>query len=126
MLWMSRRKRMAEDNMSWFSRKPKLTLNEIFKKAEEVLGHRGRMMCGSKSAYFNMHPDNVLVFNAVVCIKKRKIWCGDLDVTRDEHMLKALAEALGQKVYVLRESDGCFGGYEDEESPKLRKAVASF
>ena len=113
--------------MSWFmGRQPKLTLDEIFKKAEEILGHRGRMMCGSKSAYFRTYPDNLIVYNAVLCIKKRKIWCGDLDVTRDGHMLKALAEALGEKVYVLRESDGCFGGYEDEESPKLRKAVASF
>ena len=106
--------------------KPKLTLEEIFKKAEEVLGHRGRMIFGSKVAYSRTYPDNLVVFNAVVCTKKRKIWCGDLDVTRDGHMLKALAEALGEKVYVLRESDGCFGGYEDEETPKRRLAVASF
>ena len=112
--------------MRLFSRQPKLALEQIFARAEEVLGHRGRLMCGSKTAYFDTYPDNLVVFNAVLCTKKRKIWCGDLDVTRDKHMLKTLAKALGEKVYVLRESDGRFGGTSDEEIPKLGLAVASF
>ncbi len=113
--------------MSWLmGRKPKMTLDEIFEKAEEVLGHRGRMISGSKWTYFAAHSDNLIVFNAVVCIKARKIWCGDLDVTVDGDKIKTLAEALGEKVYVLRESDGRFGGRGDEETPKRSLAVASF
>ena len=109
----------------WFSGKaPKFTLDESYVKAEEVLGHCGRMMCGSKTSYFNTYPDNLTVFNANVCTKAGKIWYGDLDVTRDEHMLKALAEALDEKVYVLREMDGRFD--DNEANPKLDRAVASF
>jgi len=108
----------------WFSGKaPKFTLDESYKKAEEVLGFCGRMICGSKVSYFNDFPDNVVVFNANVCTKAGKIWYGDLDVTVDWAKLQALALALGEKVYVLREADGRF---DKEDNPKLSKAVASF
>ena len=73
--------------------------------------------------FFDSLRDNLTVFNANVCTAAGKIWYGDLDVTRDEHMLRALAELLGEKVYVLREMDARF---EDEANPKLDKAVASF
>ncbi len=110
--------------MSWFDgRKPKMTLDEKYVAAEEVLGVCGRMLSGSKTVYRNRYPDNVVIFNANICTKAGKIWFGDTDVTLDEPKLKALAAALGEKIYVLREMDGRF---DSEANPKLDLAVASF
>ncbi len=100
-----------------------MTRDESCAKAEEILGMCGRLLCGSKSAYFNTYPENEVVFNANVCTKAGKVWYGDLDVTRDGHMLRILAEALGEKIFVLREHDARF---DNETAPKLDKAVASF
>lgn len=88
--------------------------------AEEILGPFGQMLSGSKVMYVRQFPDNVAIFNANVCTSKGKIWFGDLDVTKDQEKLRTLAEALGEKVYVLREHDGRF---DNENSPKLEKAV---
>lgn len=90
--------------------------------AARVLGFPGRMISGSKSDYDRAHPGNVVVFNANVCTRSHgKIWYGDLDVTKDEAMLKALAGALGEDVFVLREHDARF---ETEAAPRLDRARA--
>jgi hypothetical protein len=89
----------------------------------------GRLVSQSKSHYLDSNPDNIVVFNANVCITKSglfrrrktdKIWYGDLDVTKDMRKIEALAEAIGERVYVLREMDARF---ENEDSPKLENAV---
>jgi hypothetical protein len=105
--------------MSGFSKNSKMKLDEAYVKAEEVLGRCGRMLSSSKTGI----PGHLTVFNANVCTKAGKIWFGDLDVTQNEAKLKALAEALGEKVYVLREMDGRF---DNEGAPLLDRAVASF
>jgi len=92
----------------------------MYLEAESVLGLCGRMIAGSKTMYFMQHPDNMTVFNANVCVAQGKIWHGDLDVTFDEPKLKKLAETLGLKIYVLRESDARF---DNEDKPLLKKAV---
>lgn len=69
----------------------------------------GRMISGSKSAYRDEYPDNVVVFNGNIITKKRgKIWYGDLDVTLDFDNLKAVADELGEDLYVLYEMDARF------------------
>jgi hypothetical protein len=100
-----------------------MTLDESYMKAQEILGFAGRMLSVDKSRYTLRFPDNVVVFNSNVCTEAGKIWFGDVDVTKDEDKFKALAEALGEKVYVLRELDGRF---DNEGVPLLDRAVASF
>ncbi len=90
--------------------------------AREVLGFNGRMICGSKSTYWRAHRDNIIVFNANVCTQEcGKIWHGDLDVTLDVDMLKALARRLNTTVFVLHEMDGRF---DNEQTPLLDNARA--
>ncbi len=98
-------------------------LDAGYMKAKEVLGFNGRMISADKVGYSNRFPDNVVVYNSNVCTAEGKIWFGDVDVTKDGAKLTALAEALGEKVYVLREMDGRF---DNEGAPKLDRAVASF
>ena len=88
--------------------------------AVEILGPCGRMISQSKSSYLDRFPNNDVVFNGNVCIESGKIWFGDLDITKSEEQIKALAEALGEPVYVLREMDARFN---NESSPRLDKAV---
>lgn len=91
-----------------------------YTQATEILGMPGRLVSASKSGYSTQYPNNVVVFNSNVCTKNGKIWFGDIDVTKDEAKLKELAEALGERIYVIREMDGRF---ENEAKPKLDNAV---
>ena len=88
--------------------------------AEDILGANGRLLDWSKSDYLHEHPDNVVVFNANIITSHGKMWYGDIDVTKDEAKLKEYAEAIGEKIYVLREMDARF---ENENKPLLEKAV---
>lgn len=93
--------------------------------AEELratLGYEGRMISPSKSRYSTAHPEHVAVFNANVCIAAGKIFWGDLDLTVDEPKLAALAEQIGETVYLLYERDGRF---DNEQTPLLDRAVYS-
>jgi hypothetical protein len=99
-------------------------VQSAMKTAQSILGYPGRMMSASKSGYNKNYPANVAVFNSnVVTEKLGKIWFGDIDLTLDGDKLKALAETLGEKVYVLREMAARF---ENENSPQLDKSVAIF
>jgi hypothetical protein len=95
--------------------------------AIKILGHRGRMISGSKGQYSWDNPRNLVKFNANICTAKHgKIWHGDIDVTIEEPKLQKLAKALKEKVYVLSEMDA--RAFREEESekeskPKLEKAV---
>jgi hypothetical protein len=109
--------------MTFGKKRREKRLDDGYMKSQEILGHCGKMLSASKTGYFQRFPGNVVVFNANVCTADGKIWFGDVDVTKDEEKLKALAEALGEKVYVLREMDGRF---DNEGAPKLDRAVASF
>lgn len=86
-----------------------------------LLGHSGRMIAGSKSAYRKCFPKNLIVFNANVVVEGLgKVWHGDFDLTRDEALLVRLAELTDREVYVLPEMAARF---ENEKSPKLSQAV---
>jgi len=78
------------------------------------------MISASKCDYNRAHPKHIVVFNGNVCTEDGKIWYGDIDVTLDEDKLKQLAEAIGEKIYVLYEMDGRF---DNEDTPQLDRAV---
>ena len=66
----------------------------------------GRIISPSKTAYCNKYPNNLVVFNANICLENgTKIWHGDLDISIDEKHLKELASGINQTIYVLREMD---------------------
>jgi hypothetical protein len=89
----------------------------------EKIGWAGRMISGSKSGYRTLHPNNFALFNSNICTKTGKIWWGDIDLTESKQVLLDIAESTGEEIYVLFEMDGRF---ENEDSPKLDKAVVVF
>jgi hypothetical protein len=91
--------------------------------AERILGYCGDMLSHSKSGYRDKNPNNLVVFNANVCVDNQKIWYGDIDVTKSKDELIQLASELKQAVYVLSEMDGRF---ENENRPKIDKFMAKF
>ena len=94
--------------------------NIYYEVAKEALGYPGKMISGSKRFYSRTFPDHVVVFNANLFVGKTKIWYGDIDVTESLETLKELASAIGEKLYVLFESDGRF---DKEKNPSLDNAV---
>jgi hypothetical protein len=88
--------------------------------AEVVLGPSGRMIASTKTGYGQAHPGHVAIFNANVCIAGRKVWYGDLDLTREEPRLRELAARVGLAVHVLFERDARF---RQEEEPLLDEAI---
>ena len=88
--------------------------------AEKHLGFPGRMLSGSKSAYSNKYPNNVVAFNGNLIANGAKIWYGDIDVTLEKDKIDALGRDLKTSVYVLREHDARF---ENEKKPLINKAI---
>lgn len=93
---------------------------EVREAAELLLGRSGRMIAGSKSAYRKYYPKNLVVFNANLIVQGRKVWHGDLDLSRDEALLVRLAELIEDEVHVLYEMDGRF---DNEENPRMDLAL---
>jgi len=81
----------------------------------------GRMISASKSGYRNRYPKNLALFNANIFNEdNKKIWWGDLDITKDIKALKELAKNEGKTIFILREMDGRF---ENEEKGLLHRYV---
>lgn len=79
-------------------------LNKLEEVVKKHLGAGGRMISFSKSFYRKMHPDNKVYFNAQIFNKKRKfIWAGDLDITRDMPILKKISKEAGETFYIIPE-----------------------
>ena len=90
--------------------KPSVSVQEVQQFFNAHSFHNGRMIGGSKSGYINMHPDELIVFNANVLMPGYgKVWYGDLNLTEDYLVLKDIAKSLNSTLYVLWESDGRFG-----------------
>lgn len=84
----------------------------------------GRLLAGSKSAYREKYPENEVYFNANVFNSRgEKIWYGDLDITLESESLDRIAEALGEKLFVLREMDGRFENESLSEIKVMQKAI---
>lgn len=93
---------------------------DVKKTVEDLLGHCGRMIAGSKSGYRKAFPKNFVLFNANIVLEGwGKVWYGDLDLTRDEALLVRLAELTKRELYVLHEMDARF---ENEDNPLISKA----
>jgi len=88
------------------------------------LGPIGAMICGSKSGYHRMYPNNFTIFNANVCTKEDgKIWYGDIDITLSKDKLHELAIEINKDIYVLYESDARF---ENENNPIFDRYTVVF
>ena len=89
-------------------------------EVSKILGMQGKIF-GSKSMYHEEYPDTLVIFNANICTPDgKKIWYGDIDVTKDSKKLKKVASTLKKELYVLREMDARF---ENEEKPLVNKYV---
>jgi hypothetical protein len=77
--------------------------------AERSVGHNGRLVSWSKSAYRSYYPHHLVVFNAELALRRDEepFWRGDLDLTYDEPRLRELAARLRRPLRVLPEH---FGG----------------
>ena len=70
---------------------------------DKHLGHNGRMLSSSKSAYSSAHPGHRIFFNGnVYDLQGNKLWYGDVDLTKDAAALAAVARAVGG-IFVTRE-----------------------
>ena len=88
--------------------------------AKKILGISGRCF-GSKSGYTIRYPKNLAIFNANLCTKEDgKFWHGDIDLTKDEPIIKKLAAEINKTVYVLYEMDARF---DNEAAPLLDKFI---
>jgi hypothetical protein len=87
------------------------------KIVSKVLGHKGKLITGSKGRYRYNNPNNIVVFNSNVVLAHTHnvIWSGDLDITLDHKKLSTLAKAVGD-FFVIHEMDGRF---ENASKPKL-------
>jgi hypothetical protein len=65
-----------------------------------------RLISWSKSGYHRAHPGNFVLFNCSIADDAgKRLWWGDLDLTREEEMLIELARALDRRLHILFESD---------------------
>ena len=82
------------------------------------IGEMGRMISGAKVA----PKGHVCVWNGNVIVEGKKVWYGDIDLTKDAKRLQLAANELKQPLYILREMDARF---DQERNPDLSKAVAT-
>lgn len=79
----------------------KLTAEQIVR---EQLGWPGKMLSASKSSYSKSHPKSVVFFNGnVYGSDGRKLWYGDIDLTKSKKELAYLAHQLQESIYVTAE-----------------------
>ena len=80
---------------------------EVFSKYKL---HHGRVI-GSKTMYCNKHPNNIIIFNAYIYNnKKRMVWYGDLDLTKNAKTLEKIRQELKIKeLHIFTETDGAYG-----------------
>ena len=106
--------------------KPSISVQEVQQFFNAHSFHNGRMIGGSKTGYRNMHPDDLIIFNANVLMPGYgKVWYGDLNLTEDYLVLREIAQNLNTDLYVLWESDGRFGEENKPLTALLDKAVWS-
>ena len=78
----------------------------------------GRMISGSKSLYRRKYPRNLVVFNGNIFVENiGKVWWGDLDLTKDQKLLKEISNHLNVTLYVLNEMNGRF---DNENNPNFK------
>jgi hypothetical protein len=99
-------------------------MKDIFKKHGLNIA---RMISWSKSRYREEYPDHVVVFNANVFTESSgKVWYGDLDLTKDEDVLKSIAKEIGEPLYVLYEMAGRFENENLDFEKVKENAIGKF
>ncbi len=87
-------------------------IDKIIKDLEIEGFNMARMISHSKTFYRKHNPYNEIYFNANIFInhdnKFKKIWYGDLDITKDGYKLKEIAFNNNTIFYILLEMDGRF------------------
>lgn len=93
------------------------TLFEIFEKH--------RLLCGRMISAGKRGPEGHLcVWNANVITKShKKVWYGDLNITKEGNKLKEIAKEIGEPLYVLREYDCRFDTEDDPIDSLVNNAV---
>lgn len=97
-------------------------MSDFYGMLDEGIGRPGNMLSGTKDR--TRFP--LAVWNANVCTRRLgKVWFGDLDLGSEStrETLQAVASAIREEVYVLREMDARF---DTEEKPKFESAVEVF
>lgn len=92
------------------------------------LGPSGRMICWDTDTYVKEHPNDEVVFNANLCMltiqpKRRKLWYGDLNLTKENDILQEIADFCREPIYILSELDG---RYEYEKDPQIDRAIKMY
>lgn len=91
-------------------------MNQITGIINEHIGALGRMLSQMKRE----PKGHVCVWNGNIIVGDRKVWFGDIDLTKDAKNLQKCADEIGQPLYILREMDARF---DKEKNPDLTKAV---
>lgn len=79
-------------------------ITKLEKTIHKHLGSGGRMISFSKSTYRKENPDHTVYFNAQIHDMNFKfLWGGDLDITKDMHILDTIQTESGEKFYVTPE-----------------------
>lgn len=100
-----------------------MVLNEFTNKVARNLGFPGFMLSSSKTMYRESYPKNYVIFNGNVIVDGKKVWYGDVDISKSGNKLKELAIKENVDIHVLYEHDARF---ENEENPPVEKAAASY
>ena len=104
--------------------KPDMIVEGIQQYFESHSLYVARMIGGSKTGYCTEYPDDLIVFNANVLIPDYgKVWYGDLNLTKDYILLKSIADALDNTLYVLWETDGRFGEENKPIDELIKKSM---
>jgi len=104
--------------------KPPNTIVDIQKTFAAFDFYDGRMIGGSKWQYSELHPKDLVVYNANVLMPDYgKVWYGDLNLTEDYLTLREIAQILNTDLYILWESDGRFGEENNPIDELMEKAV---
>jgi hypothetical protein len=104
--------------------KPTISMVEIHQYFDAHGFHDARMIGGSKVQYSQVHPEDLVVFNAnIIMSGYGKIWYGDLNLTLDWIALKSIAQSLNTILYILWESDGRFGEENKPIDELIKKSV---
>jgi hypothetical protein len=104
--------------------KPDMIVEGIQQYFESHSLYVARMLDGSKWQYHEKYPDDLIVWNANVLIPDYgKVWYGDLNLTKDYILLKSIADALDNTLYVLWETDGRFGEENKPIDELIKKSM---
>lgn len=86
-----------------------LNTDKIDSQFEKIFNKQGwysGRIFGSKSGYHSSNPTHVYIPNANICTQEHgKVWYGDIDITRDDKILKKLASEVGAPLYIFYELD---------------------